>query len=159
MGRSNLETTSCPSWPSDNLYVVFNKSESEYKEISCGVPQGSILGPLLFILYINDIEHVSDIIKPILFADDTSLFHSHACFNTLIQEVNIQLHKFSTWFNTNKLSLNTKKSNFIIFTPNGKKYNISEAEININGSKIKHVKCTKCLGITIDEHLDWKVHN
>ena len=86
-------------------YVVFNKSESEYKEISCGVPQGSILGPLLFILYINDIEHVSDIIKPILFADDTILFHSHACFNTLIQEVNIQLHKFSTWFNTNKLSL------------------------------------------------------
>ena len=139
-------------------YVVFNKSESEYKEISCGVPQGSILGPLLLILYINDIEHVSDIIKPILFADDTSLFHSHACFNTLIQEVNIQLHKFSTWFNTNKLSLNTKKSNFIICTPNGKKYNISEAEININGSKIKHVKCTKFLGITIDEHLDWKVH-
>ena len=153
-----LETTSCPSWPSDNLDVVFNKSESEYKEISCGVPQGSILGPLLFILYINDIEHVSDIIKPILFADDTSLFHSHACFNTLIQEVNIQLHKFSTCFNTNKLSLNTKKSNFIIFTPNGKKYNISEAEININGSKIKHVKCTKFLGITIDEHLDWNVH-
>ena len=57
-----------------------------------------------------------------------------------------------------KLSLNTKKTNFIIFTPNGKKYNISEAEININGSKIKHVKWTTFLGITIDEHLDWKVH-
>ena len=139
-------------------YVIFNKTESEYKDISCGVPQGSILGPLLFILYINDFEHVSDMIKPILFADDTSLFHSHICFNTLIQEVNIQLHKFSTWFNTYKLSLNTKKSNFIIFTPNGKKYNISEAEINIDGSKIKHVKCTKFLGIIIDEHLDWKVH-
>ena len=102
-------------------YVVFNKTESDYKEISCGVPQGSILGPLLFILYINDIEYVSDIIKPILFADDTSLFHSHTCFNTPIQEVNIQLYKFSTWFNTNKLSLNTKNTNFIIFTPNGKK--------------------------------------
>ena len=88
-------------------YVVYNKTESDYKEMSCGVPQGSILGPLLFILYINDIEHVSDIIKPIHFADDASLFHSHTCFNTLIQEVNIQLHKFSTWFNTNKLSLNT----------------------------------------------------
>ena len=123
-------------------------------------PQGSILGPLLFILYISDIEHVSDIIKPIglLFADDTSLFHSHACFNTLIQEVHIQLHKFSTWFNTNKLSLNTKKTHFIIFTPNGKKYNISEAEININVCKIKHMKCTNFLGKTIDEHLYWNVH-
>ena len=96
-------------------YVVFNKTESEYKEISCGVPQGSILGPLLFILYINDIEYVSNIIKPILFADDTSLFHSHTCFNTHIQEVNIQLHKFSSWFNTNKLSLNTKNDKFHYF--------------------------------------------
>ena len=52
----------------------------------------------------------------------------------------------------------TKKTNFIIFTPSGKKYNIREADININGSKIKHVKCTKFLGITIDEHLDWKIH-
>ena len=64
-------------------YVEYNKTESDYKEISCGVPQGSILGPILFILYINDIEHVSDIIKPLLFADDMSLFHSHTCFNRL----------------------------------------------------------------------------
>ena len=109
-------------------------------------------------LYINDIEHVSGIIKRIHFADDTSLFHSHTRFNTLIQEVTIQLLKFYTWFNTNKLSINTKKTNFIIFTPNGKKYNISEVEINSDGSKIKHVKCITFLGITIDEHLDWKVH-
>ena len=60
--------------------------------------------PITLHLYINDIEHVSDIIKPIHFADDTSLFHSHTCFNSLIQYVNIQLIKFSTWFNTNKLS-------------------------------------------------------
>ena len=91
-------------------------------------------------------------------AKSSSIYHNTwsncSLVNLNFQEVNIQLHKFSTWFNTNKLSLNTKKTNFIIFTPNGKKYNISEAEININGSKIKHVKCTKNLGITIDEHLD-----
>ena len=87
-------------------YVSYN---SKHMTITCGVPQGSILGPLLFILYINDIENVSDILNPILFADDTSLFHAHTCFNTLIEEVNIEIQKISTWFHTNKLSLNTKK--------------------------------------------------
>ena len=110
-------------------------------------------------IHIHGVEHVPDIIKPILFANDTSLYHYHTCFNTLIQEVNIQLHKCPTWFNTNQLSLKTKKTNFIIFTPNGKRYNISEAEIKIDGCKIKHVKCTTFLGITIDEHQDWNIHN
>ena len=88
-------------------YVSYNKADSKYMTITCGVPQGSILGPLLFILYINDIENVSDILSPILFADDTSLVHAHTCFDTLIEEVNIEIQKISTWFYTNKL--NTKK--------------------------------------------------
>ena len=124
--------------------------------ITCGVPQGSILGPLLFILYINDIENVSDILNPILFADDTSLFHAHMCFNTLIEEVNIEIQKISTRFHTNKLSLNTKKSNFIIFTPKGKK--IQYQQCQVDGNKIKHVKFTKFLEIFIDEHLSWTTH-
>ena len=115
-------------------YVSYNQADSKYMTITCGFPQGSILGPLLFILYINDIENVSDILNPILFADDTSLFHAHTCFNTLIEEVNIEIQKISTWFHTNKLSLNTKKSNFIIFTPKGKKYNINSALIQVDGN-------------------------
>ena len=126
--------------------------------VTCGVPEGPILGPLLFILYINDIENVSDILNPILFADDTSLFHAHTCFKTLIEEVNIEIQKISTWFHTNELSLNTIKSNFIIFTPKGKKYNINSALIQVDGNKIKHVKFTKFLGIFIDERLSWTTH-
>ena len=61
--------------------VYYNKADAKYMTITCGVPQGSIVGPLLFILYINDIENVSDILNPILFADDTSFFHAHTCFN------------------------------------------------------------------------------
>ena len=74
-------------------YVSYNKADSKYMTITCGVPQRSILGPLLFILYINDIENISDILNPVLFADDTSLFHAHTCFNTLIEEVNIEIQK------------------------------------------------------------------
>ena len=81
-------------------------------KIMCGVPQGSILGPLLFILYINDIVKVSTVLNPVLFADDTSLFHAHTDFDTLIKEINEELQKVTTWVHTNKLSLNIKKIKF-----------------------------------------------
>ena len=103
-------------------------------KIMCGVPQGSILGPLLFILYINDIVNVSTVLNPVLFADDTSLCHAHTDFDTPIEEINKEL-QITTWFHTNKLSLNIKKSNFIIFLPKGKKYNTDNVKININGAK------------------------
>ena len=101
-------------------YVSYNTKDSDYMKIMCGVPQGSILGPLLFILYINDIVKVSTVLNPVLFADDTSLFHAHTDFDTLIKEINEELQKVTTWFHTNKLSLNIKKSNFIMFLPKGK---------------------------------------
>ena len=103
-------------------YVSYNTKDSDYMKIMSGVPQGSILGPLLFILYINDnsIVKVSTVLNPVLFADDTSLFHAHTDFDTLIEEINEELQKITTWFHANKLSLNIKKSNFIIFLPKGK---------------------------------------
>ena len=134
-------------------YVSYNTKDSDYMKIMCGVPQGSILGPLLFILYINDIVKVSTVLNPVLFADDTSLFHAHTDFDTLIEEINEELQKITTWFHTNKLSLN-----FIIFLPKGKQCNTENLKININGNEIKRVNFTKFLGIYIDEHLSWAQH-
>ena len=108
-------------------------------------------------IYINDIVNVSNILKPILFADDTSLFHAHTNVHTLIEEVNIELPKNAIWFNTNKLTLNVKKSNFILFTPKGEIYNTDNAEIIMNSKKIKQVKFTQFLGIHTDEHLSWTI--
>ena len=74
-------------------YVSYNTKHSDYMKIMCGVPQGSILGPLLFILYINDIVKISTVLNPVLFADDICLFHAHTYFDTLIEEINEELQK------------------------------------------------------------------
>ena len=78
--------------------------------IICGVPQGSILGPLLFLIYVNDLYKASTILNPIMFADDTNLFHSHSDIKTLFQIVNKELTNINKWFQANKLSLNAKKN-------------------------------------------------
>ena len=86
------------------------------RTIKYGVPQGSVLGPLLFLLYINDIPKASKIMNFHLFADDTSLFYSHKNINVLEEVVNAELGCISDWLVANKLSLNTKKSNFMIIS-------------------------------------------
>ena len=75
-----------------------------------GVPQGSVLGPLLFILYINDLPQALNYLIPILFADDTNLFHKGTSYTTLFNEVNNDLKHLNEWFMTNKLSLNVEKN-------------------------------------------------
>ena len=93
--------------------------------ISCGVPQGSVLGPLLFLIYINDIHNSSAKLSFYLFADDTSLLYADANLKSLEKTVNSELLKVSDWLNANKLTLNAKKSNYVISRPYQRKLNNS----------------------------------
>jgi len=141
-------------------YVHYNNYSSTYLPIRCGVPQGSILGPLLFLIYINDIVYVSDLISLILYADDTNIFLANRNLSQLINIINGELKLISHWFQINRLSLNVNKTNFIIFTSPQKKYdhNIVTDQISINGTLIKQVQSTKFLGVYLDQHLNWTTH-
>ena len=88
-------------------YVNINGTNSDYMNVLCGVPPGSILGPILFILYINDMCNVSTLLQPILFTGDTNLFYSGKDIKELCSVVSIELDKLCKWFQVNKLSLNT----------------------------------------------------
>ena len=133
-------------------YVNINGTDSDYMNVLCGVPQGSILGPILFILYINDMCNVSTLLKPILFADDTNLFYSGKDIKELCSVVSIELDKLCKWFQVNKLSLNTSKTNFIVFT---NKSCDDTYSVCMNGLNSSRVFVTKLLGVHMDSKLNW----
>ena len=120
------------------------------------MPQGSILGPLFFILYVNDVNKAS-MLDAILFADDTNLFISHNDPVYLINTLNRELNKLSTWFAANRLSLNLSKTNFMVFKPWQKRQSF-EFQVSINEQPILRVSETMFLGVFLDDNLTWKPH-
>jgi hypothetical protein len=152
----------CQKWFKNYLsnrkqIVKYNQTKSEEMTIKSGVPQGSILGPLLFLLYINDIQNCSKLISIILFADDTTISYSHKCLKTLNETIQLELDKISNWLNVNKLSINISKTKFIVFRSSKKKQNY-DTTILLNNENIEQAKTTTFLGVVIDEHLTWSHH-
>ena len=99
-------------------YVFLNGEYSEFANITCGVPQGSVLGPLLFLIYINDLPNISKVLNFYLFADDTNIYYEAESLNKLETIINKELKKLHTWLIVNRLSLNIDKTNFLTLTIN-----------------------------------------
>jgi hypothetical protein len=138
-------------------FTQFQSVASTKLQITCGVPQGSILGPLLFLVYMNDITAVCKKSKTILFADDTNMLFDDVSLDNLICKTNIEINTIFKWFNANKLSRNTDKTKLIIFKSPSKLLPPIN-DISINGTSIERVNCIKFLGVLIDESLSWHEH-
>lgn len=138
-------------------YVSYNGSDSCFGRITCGIPQGSILGPLFFLFYINDIFNVSEILRLTLFADDTSALVTSSKLDSLETNANAALNDLYIWLNANKLCLNVEKSNYMLFK-RGNKDLKQGVKLRINNIDLKCVQETKFLGIVINSSLTWKSH-
>lgn len=134
--------------------TIINSHVSKNLPINVGVPQGSCLGPLLFLIYVNDM-HLCTKLKLQLFADDACLSLSHEDPIYLENTVNIELINIDNWLTNNKLFLNYSKSSFLIFN---KKQHQHKFQISINNNILKQNHIAKYLGITIDDNLNWKPH-
>ena len=154
------------SYTHDAQIVNYNGTDSDPLESLCGVPQGSVLGPLLFLLYINDLPS-SVRFESILFADDTTFQISADNLKDLYSITNIELKKAHQWFNSNLLTLHVQKTNLMIFAPPNKKLqnNIDqELSLSLDGEKIDRVGTgcqnnhVKFVGLSIDDKLSWEAH-
>ena len=138
-------------------YVSINGENSNLMKITCGVTQGSVLGPLLFLLFINDLPNVSKKLKFYLFADDTNVYHESECPEKLTKKVNTELRYVKIWLDSNKHSLIVDKTNYIIFHSSGNKLPPNNA-ITIGNKHISKAKYIRFLGLLLDEHLTWSYH-
>ena len=132
-------------------------------KIQIGVPQGSILGPLLFLLYVNDIgnSYQGMILS---FADDTTLITSSSNLNELFTNANIYINNLYEWFCSNMLSLNATKTKYIVLRPRHTREDLSQYNIHIGNTQLSRIgndcleTSSKFIGMYLDENLTWKMH-
>ena len=138
-------------------FVSINECNSKYLPVECGVPQGSILGPFLFLLYINDLNQAIKYSTVHHFADDTNLLYADKSQKTLTKCINHDLTCLGEWLRANQLSLNVKKTELVIFR-NQTSNITNKYKFKINGQKITPTNTIKYLGITLDKYLTFTPH-
>ena len=140
-----------------NQIVEINQFHSHSNTVTHGVPQGSVLGPLLFLLYINDLVKSSSLLNFRLFADDTLLFLADSNLETLQSNMNTELDHVMEWMRANKLTINVTKTKAMVFHSN-KKSIPQDFTFTLGTTSIPYVKSTKYLGLTFDDRLSWSFH-
>ena len=138
-------------------FTTVNNIDSQTSDISYGVPQGSVLGPLLFLIYINDLNRVITYSYIRHFADDTNILYRDKSLRKINQRINFDLKNIVNWLRANRIALNTSKTEIVLFR-SPKKMVTRKMNFRISGQKIEVKSSAKYLGIIIDESLNWKKH-
>ena len=139
---------------------IGENSKTDLKYVTCGLHQGSILVPLRFLVYVNNLPNASRLLDPSMFADDTNLFFNHKDIKHIFTVVNNELVNIKDWFTANKLSLNVEKAEYSFFHKPSKKDNIPLClpKLIINNYEIQGEESIKFLGVLLGQHLTWKKH-
>ena len=144
------------SFLTDRKYFVsINGKKSNQETVRIGVPQGSTLGPLLFLIYVNDMANSSNILDFLQFADDSTTTHSGVNLRNVISTIEIEFKKVLEWLYANKLVINLKKTHLMLFTNNKRPQEIT---LNIDGNMITEKSESKFLGVIVDNKLTWQGH-
>ena len=139
-------------------FTRINGCNSKTLPVEYGVPQGSVLGPLLFLLYINDIQYCIDTDDLRLFADDTSIFLQNANLRQLLHDAQSKIKNLYLWFTANKLSLSFHKSCFVIYHGKNKYVDPDIQEIKFGDKVVSRQYSARYIGLAMDETLSWDIH-
>lgn len=138
-------------------FVKINNAESGLQDVTCGVPQGSIIGPLLFLIYVNDMVNSVMHGEVKMFADDTNIFYSSKNIHSMVSVIEDDLQVLNSWLKVNKLCVNVRKCNFMVIQGKNKK-RVENVKIKFCNDYLEEVESCKYLGIFIDNSLSWKCH-
>ena len=146
------------SYLNDRSHITgVNGSMSNDQKSLCGIPQGSILGPLLFILYVNELPKYVNNVKVSMYADDTAIYYSSKDVNDIVRIMNNDLNNVDNWLASNKLSLNVNKTHFMLIGTPQKLAHLCNDDLNVNikGNRLQRVNHCKHLGVEVDDKLLW----
>lgn len=156
-GIRGLPLALLTSYLTDRFQAVrVNGTTSDFKRISIGIPQGSVLGPILYLIYVNELPSISNLFSICLFADDTTIIFDNSNKKDLLRTCNEGMNLFFSWCCANRLSVNVAKTNVMLFSNTLKPSDVSE--VYMNNVKIQYASSVRFLGLIIDDKLKFNLH-